>query len=194
MVSEVTEHISENNIKEHAMKITNAKQISTETGDEGFTKNLANEILSKDDLLFETMGTLDELSSVLGLCYHFYQAELIKTVQKTLQSINSGIAYDPSASQKIPTGWAAFSIADVSFLEKEEQRLLDQKPLEPHFTLPGSEDSEDGAYLNWARTVCRRAERITVHYLRNTGRTDLGVVLKYLNRLSDLLYILAKNA
>lgn len=175
------------------MKITNYKQISTETGDEGFTKNLANEVISKDDLLFEVMGTLDELSSVLGIAEHYLEASPIMTIQKTLQVINSGIAYSPLSGLKKPAQWEQFGENDIAWIEKEEQRLLDLKPIEPRFTLPGSEDTLAGAYVNWARTVCRRAERIMVHYLRQSGRSDLAFVLKYLNRLSDLLYIMAKN-
>jgi len=176
------------------MKITDAKQISTEHGDEGFTKNLANEVISKDDLLFEVMGTLDELSSILGLCYHYVTVESLKFVQRTIQTMNSGIAYDPNQTQKKPVDWANFGIEDVHGIEIEEQRLLDLHPLEARFTLPGSEDSLGGAYLDWARTVCRRGERMVVRYIRHSGRTDLAIVLKYMNRLSDLLYIMAKNS
>jgi cob(I)alamin adenosyltransferase len=175
------------------MNISDAKQISTEQGDEGFTKNLANEIISKDDVLFDVMGTLDELSSVLGICYHYAPSETIKTIQKTLQIMNSGIACDPNQPQKRPLTWAGFGKNDVSFLEKEEQKWLDFRPIAAKFTLPGSEDSLAGAYLDWSRTVCRRAERDVVRYIRQSGRTDLGFVLKYMNRMSDLLFIMAKN-
>jgi cob(I)alamin adenosyltransferase len=57
----------------------------------------------------------------------------------------------------------------------------------------GSEDSLAGAHLNVARTVCRRAERSLVRLIRQSGRTDLGMALKYMNRLSDLLFIMTKN-
>jgi cob(I)alamin adenosyltransferase len=176
------------------MIIKDAKQISTGHGDEGFTRNLANELISKDDQLFETMGTLDELSAILGLCFRQTLLEFIKTIQRTIQTINTGIAFDPSSHQKTPSVWEVFGSADVQILEKEEQRLLDLKPLDGRFSLPGSDDSLPGAHFNWARTVCRRGERAVVRYIRQSGRTDLGNALKYMNRLSDLLFILAKNS
>jgi cob(I)alamin adenosyltransferase len=81
----------------------------------------------------------------------------------------------------------------VIILETEGQRLLDEKPIEAIFSLPGSEGTLPGAYFDWARTVCRRAEREMVRYLHRSERTDLSVALAYVNRLSDLLYIYAKN-
>ncbi|MDD3127201.1 MAG: cob(I)yrinic acid a,c-diamide adenosyltransferase [Candidatus Izemoplasmatales bacterium] len=176
------------------MKITNIKQITTETGDKGYTRNLANEVILKDDPLFAILGTMDELSSVLGVVYHHSHLEFIKTIQKTMQTINTGLAFNPDSQIKLPTSWESFSEKDVVFIEKEEQRLLDKKPIEAVFSLPGSEGTEAGAYFDWARTVCRRAEREMVHYVQVSGRTDLQVALKYINRLSDLLFIIAKNA
>ena len=119
--------------------------------------------------------------------------EFLKKIQQTILAINAGVAFDPSAAQPKPASWDRFGIAEVTALETEEQRLLDQKPIEGRFTLLGSEDSLAGAHYNIARTVCRRAERILVRYIRNSGRTDLGIALKYVNRLSDLLFILTKN-
>jgi len=176
------------------MKITDAKQISTKIGDEGFSKNLANQILSKDDLLFEALGTLDELDAILGLCFHYSKNPFILKIQKTIQAINAGIAYDSTSKQKPPLSWEAFGLSEVTDLENEEQKMLDIKPLEGRFSLPGSEDSLQGAYFDWTRTVARRAERVLVRYLRHSQRMDLGVVLKYMNRLSDLLYIFARNS
>ena len=72
--------------------------------------------------------------------------------------------------------------------------ILDAKPIEAGFSLLGTDDSPAGALFNVARTVCRRAERVLVHYLRLSGRNDLGIALKYLNRLSDLLFVLTKNS
>lgn len=176
------------------MLIKNARQISTEQGDEGFTRNLANEVLSKDDVLFDVLGTLDELQAFLGLCFHERPLEILKTVQKALQAISAGIAFDPAANQKAPASWSAFGRPDLGVIEAEEQLILDAKPIEAGFSLLGTEDSYAGAQFNVARTVCRRAERVLVHYIRLSGRTDLAVALKYLNRLSDLLYVFTKNS
>ena len=176
------------------MLIKNAHQISTEQGDEGFTRNLANEVLSKDDILFDVLGTLDELQAFLGLCFHERPLEIVKTVQKALQAISAGIAFDPAAGHKAPAPWTAFGRGDLGLIEAEEQLILDAKPIEAGFSLLGTEDTPAGALFNVARTVCRRAERVFVHYVRLSGRTDLGIALRYLNRLSDLLYVLTKNS
>ena len=175
------------------MKITNIKQISTKTGDKGFTRDLANKVISKDDLLFEILGTMDELSSVLGVAYQHCHLDFIKSIQKTIQKINTGLAFDPLGDNTLPPTWGNFNVDDVIILETEGQRLLNEKPIKAIFSLPGSEGTLPGAYFDWARTVCRRAEREMVRYLHRSERTDLSVALAYVNRLSDLLYIYAKN-
>lgn len=175
------------------MKIDKVEYISTKKGDKGQSKNYSSEAFDKDDVLFETLGTNDELSAVLGLTYHYTQCELIKTVQRTLQDINSLIATNRSLHEERYQNLRQITSEDVALLESETQRYLDLKPLEPRFVLPGSETSKENAYFDVARVVARRAERQLVRFIKANLRLDLDVSLMYMNRLSDLLFVLARN-
>ena len=173
------------------MKIEKLRQISTKSGDAGFSRNYNNEIYNKSDILFETLGSIDELSSFLGITYHKTNLENIKTIQKTLQNINSVIATNPESDlyEKI------FKVSDkeVIWIEEEIQNLLDIKPLEPKFKLPGSEKTYEGSYFDYARTLARKAERRLIVFSEKHSRNDLKEIKKYINRLSDLLYVLSCN-
>ena len=173
------------------MTIKNATQISTKKGDSGQSRNYSNEAFSKDDILFDTLGTIDELSSLLGLTYHHTNYEKIKTIQTTLQAINALIATNPTA-QEAYQRLRQINEQDLTFIEEEEQSLLNECHIEPQFVLPGSDTSHPGAYFDLSRAVTRRAERTLVRFINVTQREDLSMVLKYLNRLSDLFFILAR--
>lgn len=165
--------------------------ISTKKGDKGNSRNYSNEEYSKSDLLFESLGNVDELSSLLGLVYHYTNVESIKTIQRVLQDINSIIATNPESKNYQNLNF--IKEEDVNILENLEQELLAIKPLEPKFVLPGSDASLKGAYFDLARSVTRRVERSLVRYSLREKRNDLDTSLKYLNRLSDLLFIYARN-
>ncbi|MFK5883179.1 MAG: ATP:cob(I)alamin adenosyltransferase [Candidatus Izemoplasma sp.] len=165
--------------------------ISTKKGDQGQTRNYSNELLSKSDLLFDVLGNNDELSSVLGLCFHYTNIIEIKEFQRVLQDINSVIATNPNSS--LYNKLNKVTEDDVLSLEAKEEELLKIKPLKPLFVLPGSDASLKGAYFDLARSVARRAERSLVRFSNVESRTDLIFEKKYLNRLSDLLFIYARN-
>jgi cob(I)alamin adenosyltransferase len=171
------------------MYIKKVDQIVSKNGDKGESKNFNNETYKKNDVLFEVMGVIDELSSFLGLSYHFTGYEYIKEIQKKLQNVNSAIATSPDSdlSKKIDK----VTEHDVLFLENEMQNILDQKPIEAKFVLPGSERSKNGAFFDYARTLARKCERRLVDFKGNHRRNDLENELKYLNRLSDYLFVLA---
>jgi cob(I)alamin adenosyltransferase len=105
--------------------------------------------------------------------------------------INSLIATPPDSKQY--NNLQKLEEENISWLEKEMQLVLDIKPLEPRFTLPGSEKSVEGAYLDVCRTLSRRAERRLVDFVKKHNREDLSLVNKYINRLSDYLYVLSCN-
>ncbi len=172
-------------------KITNYKTISTAQGDQGKSKNYSNQEYSKSDLLFDTLGNLDELSSVLGVLYHYTNnQEKIKSIQKTLQNISSLVA---TSDETIRTNkLIQLTNKDVQNLEELEQTLLLNSSLEPRFVLPGSDTSKAGAFYDLARSVCRRTERKLVRFIEIKNRGDLADCLRYLNRLSDLLFIYAR--
>lgn len=175
------------------MKIDNVNTISTKKGDSGTSKNYSNQTFTKDDILFETLGNIDELSSILGLTFHHTNYEKIKIYQTTLQAINSLIATDQAIAPDRYQALRQINDKDIEALEEEGQKQLDTHPLEPRFVLPGSEASHAGAYFDLSRAVCRRAERTLVRFVNHNERKDLIYAQKYLNRFSDLLFILARS-
>jgi len=175
------------------MKLDKVEYISTKKGDKGQSKNYSNEAFDKDDVLFETLGTMDELSAMLGMAYHHSACESIKVIQRLLQDINSLIATNRTVHPERYEALKQISLDDVGFLEEETQRYLDIKPLEPRFVLPGTDATKDNAYFDLARVTARRAERQLVRYVKAHTRQDLDVALMFMNRLSDLLFVLARN-
>lgn len=173
------------------MKIDKLRQISTKFGDKGESKNYNNDSFKKSDILFETLGTIDELSSFLGLTYHYSKYENIILIQKYLQNINSIIATNPQSDNYSKI--TQIERADIEWIELELQKVLDLKPLDPRFTLPGSEKSLAGAYFDFSRTLARKAERRLVDFSDKHSRTDLNLVKSFMNRLSDYLYVLSCN-
>jgi cob(I)alamin adenosyltransferase len=172
--------------------ITNANIVSTKKGDTGMSRNYSNEKLHKTDTLFETLGSLDELSSSLGVAYHYVnEKKEIQMVQKDLQNIMSLIATNPNDKnyQKL----VQIQIKDVNNLENIEQSILSKHPLKPRFVLPGSDSSVAGSYVDLSRSIARRTERQVLRFIGQYTRDDLALVMKYLNRLSDFLYIMARS-
>lgn len=173
-------------------EIKDFRTISTKKGDKGTSKNYSNEEFSKSDLLFETLGTMDELSSHLGVCYHTgaYQEEIQK-IQKNIQDINSLIATSDPLVRK--NRLRPISEFDISFLETLENVVLEKCHITPAFVLPGSDTSKEGACFDLARAIARRAERMLVRFINEHQRDDLDYVSVYVNRLSDLLFIMARS-
>jgi cob(I)alamin adenosyltransferase len=171
------------------MKVRRWEQISTKTGDSGKSKNYNDVSYKKDDILFETLGTIDELSSFLGLTYHKEPMPIIKTIQENLQNINSMIATNPRSEiyQRIKY----ITDQDIEFIEDHIQSALNQSPSNDSFYLPGTEKTEVGAYFDVCRTIARRAERRLVSFNNKYKRKDLLYAQKYMNRISDLLFVLS---
>lgn len=162
-------------------------KIYTKTGDKGKTSLMGGKRVLKSDPRVESYGTVDELNSTLGVAIaHFSpkQQELkffLESVQHTLFAIGSYLS-DPSA--EVMKGLEK-EITKCEQLIDEQTRLL---PALRNFILPGG--GLAGASLHHARTVCRRAERRVV-FLSQIQAVDESVV-KYLNRLSDVLFSSAR--
>lgn len=174
-------------------EIKDIRYISTKSGDEGFSRNYSNEKIKKTDVLFDALGSIDELSSALGVCFHHtdkYKMEL-RNIQKDLQNIMSLVAtkYHTNQYERL----TKIAIKDINNLENIEQAILDNNPLQPRFVLPGSDSSLEGSYLDLARSISRRVERTVLKFKQENQRDDLDLSNKYLNRLSDLLYIMARS-
>jgi len=173
------------------MKINKISNIATKQGDKGTSKNYNNDLYRKSDILFETLGSIDELSSFLGLTYHFSNLNRIIIIQNDLQKLSSVIATSPKSD--LYSKIQMITVEDVISLEAKMQKELDKKSIEPKLFLPGSEKSNIGAYFDVCRTKARRAERRIDEFILKHDRHDLEIVRSYINRLSDYLFVLSCN-
>ncbi|RIK43309.1 MAG: cob(I)yrinic acid a,c-diamide adenosyltransferase [Chloroflexi bacterium] len=160
----------------------------TRTGDAGYTDLLGGRVPKYDDRP-ETYGTLDEATSVLGYARAIALSErtraLLIDVQRDLYLMMAELAF----AKEMRQGKFHITAEHVQRIERETDRLAEELDLPPHFILPG--DSAGGAILDVGRTVVRRAERLAVK-LAHAGEFDNEHVLQYLNRLSSLLFALAR--
>ncbi len=171
-------------------------RVYTRSGDDGKTALVDGSRVAKDSLRVGCYGVVDELSSTLGLARSFnasatpYAArdrleEILKRLQNELFDLGSELATPPAGEYE---GMFKVSAADVEALEKVIDEC--QEDLEPlqSFVLPGG--GQVSAFLHLARTTCRRAEREILALAREEEIGDF--VLPYVNRLSDLLFVLAR--
>jgi len=159
-------------------------KVYTKAGDDGVTR-LLDGIVAKDDLRVEAYGTIDEADSALGIakinCYQPRVKAIISLVQQQLQAVMAETA-------SLKGGWFVDAPAEIVRLETIIDELSSQLVPLTQLIIPGGKNGS--AYLHLARTIVRRAERITVR-LRATSALDKNVVV-YLNRLSDLCFTLAR--
>ena len=166
-------------------------KIYTKTGDKGDTSLFGGQRVPKDALRIEAYGTVDELNSVLGIVRADNKDgeidEILDRIQNELFDLGADLATPRSATSK---QIKRIEARDSLYLEKKIDQLESHlKPLKS-FILPGG--SAVAARLHFARTVCRRAERTVVRLSRNEDIGD-GIIV-FLNRLSDLLFVLARYA
>ena len=169
-------------------------KIYTKTGDKGDTGLFGGGRVPKDDPRVEAYGDVDELNAAIGLARALEQLpridEVLVPMQRDLFSIGALLA-TPDLD-KMHKHLAKANIDDRRIRELEQAIDDADRELEPlkAFIIPGG--SRKGAMLHVARTVCRRAERRVVHLQHDTEIPELVVI--YLNRLSDLLFTLARLA
>ncbi len=165
-------------------------RIYTKTGDEGITGLLGNRRVPKDDIRIEAYGTVDELNAVLGLAraqgLDPAMDALVAQLQNELFVAGSALA-DPDPKGKFHH---AIQGEHGARLEGVIDALEAELPPLTNFILPGG--SIPGAKLHLARTVCRRAERLVVRLARQPGSEVPTSLIVYLNRLSDLLFVMAR--
>lgn len=169
-------------------------RIYTRTGDDGTTALGSGARRKKYDLRVAAYGTLDEVNAVMGMV-RLYTAgnATLDVALGRIQNDLFDVEADLCLSEKGPGG-ARLTVTDaqVNWLESEIDRLnADLEPLRS-FILPGG--SPAAACLHLARTICRRAERLVSALCEHERGAVNGEVLKYLNRLSDLLFVLARVA
>lgn len=166
-----------------------AFKIYTKTGDKGETGLFGGKRLPKYHLRIEAYGTVDELNAHLGLVRDSIQNEeartMLKEIQDRLFTIGANLASDPDKSMSTPD----LLPTDVEALEQQMDQMDTSLPPLKNFILPGGHPTV--SYCHLARTVCRRAERQVVALAVNEPVDD--IVLIYLNRLSDYLFVLGRK-
>jgi cob(I)alamin adenosyltransferase len=169
-------------------------KIYTKTGDQGQTGLFGGGRVSKDDPRVEAYGDVDELNAVLGLARALEMMpridEVLVPIQRDLFSI--GALLSTPDLEKMHDHLAKAQVDDGRIRELEQAIDACDRELEPlrAFIVPGG--TSKAAALHVARTVCRRAERRVIHLQRNVEIPQIVVI--YLNRLSDLLFTLARVA
>ena len=171
-------------------------KIYTKTGDNGDTGLLGGGRVPKDHLRVDAYGQVDELNAAIGLVLALeprtYCRELLEQVQRELFNIGAELAViDPTKMEKVLRE-PRIGLEQVATLERAIDRHETQVPPLKQFILPGGVPK--AAALHLARTVCRRAERAVVRLHREHETGGLSDVVPYLNRLSDLLFVLARVA
>jgi cob(I)alamin adenosyltransferase len=168
-----------------------ALKIYTKTGDKGKTSLIGGTKVPKSHIRIETYGTVDELNSYIGLLNdHITDAQskqTLKEIQDRLFTVGSSLACDPDKEplMKIPD----LKEEDITTLEKEIDKMNEVLPVMKNFILAGGYVAVSTAHV--VRCVCRRAERLCVNMQEQQIFVE-PLVIKYLNRLSDYLFVLAR--
>ncbi len=168
-----------------------AFRVYTKTGDKGSTGLIGGTRVPKDHIRIEAYGTVDELNSFLGVVTDQLGDktinEWILEIQDRLFTVGSSLATDPDKAPKMKL--PDLHESDINWLEQRIDEMDDQLPQMKSFILPGGHVAASNAHV--ARCVCRRAERLCVH-MQSNDEFVAEEVLKYLNRLSDFLFVLAR--
>ena len=173
------------------------EQVTTRTGDGGRTSDYSGRQDWKSAPVFGLLGDLDELGSWLGVVKHLGSGRRpLEEAQRLLLTIGSLVATDPGLSAQGEVTSPVYQKLtrvtgdDVEALEVWERALMSRVQLKPHFVLTGG--TKKAAWCDVARTVCRRAERSLVAFIRAEARVDLTTAARWINRLSDVLFVLAR--
>lgn len=167
-------------------------KIYTRTGDEGTTALFGGDRVSKGHPRIDAYGTVDETNSILGIALAHLTAtdgtlpELLERIQDELFVLGADLATPLGSKPVVPR----IGTEHIGRLEQDIDTLQEALPPLKHFIMPGGTPA--GAALHHARTVCRRAERLTFQAAEDAEINEHALV--YLNRLSDLLFVLARTA
>ena len=166
-------------------------KIYTRTGDKGTTSLIGGTKVPKSHIRIEAYGTVDELNSWIGLVSDQIKLKnskkILKEIQDRLFTIGSSLACDPEKETKLKI--PDLKETDVILLEKEIDKMNEKLPPMKSFILPSGHLVVSSAHV--ARCVCRRAERLCVTLEEQKMFVD-PLIIKYLNRLSDYLFVLAR--
>ena len=166
-------------------------KVYTRRGDQGETSLVGGQRVSKASIRLESYGTVDELSSHLGLLAAMLpegeDKMMVQRIQNNLFNVCTNLATDQDQTTLYPS--AFLPKGEIERLEQEVDVIMGMLPEKQGFILPGGIPSAAQAHV--CRTVCRRAERRIVEL--STTATVSSEVLQYVNRLSDYLFVLAKK-
>lgn len=165
-------------------------KIYTKTGDKGETSLIGGKRVPKYHERIEAYGTIDELNSYIGLIKDLTENKSVKLlllhIQDRLFTLESLLAEDTETStQMLPQLYEK----DIELLEKEIDKMNEQLPVLTSFILPGGHPLVSHCHI--ARCICRRGERLVIKLSENYKISELCI--KYLNRLSDFLFVLARK-
>jgi cob(I)alamin adenosyltransferase len=165
-------------------------KIYTKTGDQGETSLIGGVRLPKHHIRIEAYGSVDELNAFIGLvrdqAIDEHSKQLLISIQDRLFTIGSLLAVGKEDTKmKLPS----LSEDDITLLEQEMDKMDETLPEMKHFVLPGGHTTV--SYCHVARCVCRRAEREVLKLAENEKVDQL--IFKYLNRLSDYLFVLSRK-
>lgn len=168
-----------------------ATKIYTKTGDLGETSLIGGKRIPKSDLRIDAYGTVDELNSFIGLVSDQIKDSenhvILREIQDRLFTIGSALACDPEKETKLRI--PDLKESDVQFLETQIDKMNEILPVMKSFILPTGHVTVSITHV--ARCVCRRAERCCVNLQQQALFID-PLIIKYLNRLSDYLFVLAR--
>jgi cob(I)alamin adenosyltransferase len=172
-------------------------KIYTKTGDTGTTALFGGTRVPKDHIRIESYGTVDELNSHIGLIrdqdFNAHYKDILIEIQDRLFTVGAILATPPE-KEVLKNGEKRLQNlgiieSDIELLENEIDAMEEALPPMTHFVLPGGHTTV--SYCHIARCVCRRAERLAVHLDHNEPVAEIAI--KYLNRLSDYLFVLARK-
>ena len=163
-------------------------KIYTKKGDNGNTSLFGGQTVSKSASRIESYGTVDELNSILGVVRSFNVSKSVDEWLNKVQHQLFVLGADLATSQNNNTRIDRISQDEIDFLEITIDQMDEELPPLKNFILPGGTSA--AASIHHARTVCRRAERLTVACAMEVELSELTV--KYLNRLSDFLFMLGR--
>lgn len=170
------------------MKIT---KVYTRRGDKGQTSLVGGQRVSKASKRLDAYGTVDELSSHLGLLASLlpdgHEKQMVERIQNCLFNVCTNLATDQDQTPLYPSAY--LPEGEIELLEREVDQVMKELPERQGFILPGG--TREAAQAHVCRTVCRRAERCIVALSEEA--TISPEVQQYINRLSDYLFVLAKK-
>ena len=160
-------------------------KIYTKTGDKGLTSLYTGERVEKNCLRVQTYGAIDETDSALGLARAFAEVEDVKEKILALQKLFPRLMADFASLNQEPL----ITTGDVKNFEKEMDTLEEELPPLKEFLIPGN--SKGGAFLDLARTIARRAERLSCELSKSEPVHEVDKI--FLNRLSDYCFLLMRK-